>query len=516
MKKQLTHLFPFLLLLLLIINPAPIQASVPTWQNNVDPWVLSRAESGQAEFLIFLDQQADLSAAAHLKSKLQKGAYTYDQLTKLAASTQKPIIASLESQALSFRSFWIANMIWVRGDIELIQALAQRPDVSHIYANPQVRFNAPEPLPYLPPLEDGDPLTGEEGVQSIEWNIQHVNAPLVWQEGFTGQGVVIGGQDTGYDWEHPALKVQYRGWDGAAADHNYNWHDAIHEEGSDCGADSLEPCDDHGHGTHTMGTMVGDDGADHQVGMAPGARWIGCRNMNEGLGSPASYSECYQWFMAPTDLDGGNPRPDLAPDVVNNSWSCPPSEGCTDPQVLLTVVENLSAAGILTVHSAGNSGSNCGSVDTPAAIYDASFTVGATDSSDIIAGFSSRGPVTIDGSDRLKPDVSAPGVSVLSSALGGGYSTSSGTSMAAPHVAGLAALLISAEPDLHGQVDAIEKIIRESALPLTSDQDCGSIPGSQVPNNTYGYGRIDAWRAYTRTIGQTVYLSILHNQFSYR
>ena len=198
--------------------------------------------------------------------------------------------------------------------------------------------------------------------------------------GFTGQGVVIGGQDTGYQWDHPALKNQYRGWNGAIADHDYNWHDAIHSGsgGNPCGYNSPFPCDDYGHGTHTMGTMVGDDGGANQIGMAPGARWIGCRNMDNGLGSPSTYAECYQWFVAPTRVDGSEPRPDLAPDVINNSWGCPPSEGC-NPDSLLIVVQNLVDAGIVTAHSAGNSGSGCSFVDTPAAIYEELFTVGATD-----------------------------------------------------------------------------------------------------------------------------------------
>jgi len=307
---------------------------------------------------------------------------------------------------------------------------------------------------------------------------------------------VIGGQDTGYAWQHPALIRQYRGWNGVAADHNYNWHDAIHVTGSSCGADASQPCDDYGHGTHTMGTMVGDDGLGNQVGMAPGARWIGCRNMKVGVGSPATYAECYQWFIAPTDLNNQNPRPDLAPDVISNSWSCPASEGCTDPNVLLTVVNNVRAAGILTAHSAGNNGPNCNTVNEPAAIYDASFSVGATDSNDNIANFSSRGPVTVDGSNRLKPDISAPGVGVRSAYPPSNYTTMSGTSMAAPHVAGLVALLISASPVLRGQVNVLENLIESTAMPRTTTQNCGGISGASIPNNTYGWGRIDAFAAF--------------------
>ena len=149
-----------------------------------------------------------------------------------------------------------------------------------------------------------------------------INAPQVWAAGFNGQGVTIAGEDTGYRWDHPALKPQYRGWDGNAADHNYHWHDAIHSANASCPADSPQPCDDHGHGTHPAGTFAGDDHSTHQVGVAPGAKWIGCRNMNAGNGTPATYIECMEWMLAPTNLKGNNPNPDLAPDIVSNSWGC--------------------------------------------------------------------------------------------------------------------------------------------------------------------------------------------------
>lgn len=240
-----------------------------------------------------------------------------------------------------------------------------------------------------------------------------------------------------------------------------------------------------------MGTMVGQAGATI-LGMAPGARWIGCRNMNVGFGSPATYAECMEFFLAPTDSSGQDPDPAQAPDVVNNSWGCPPSEGCTDVEVLRMPVENLRAAGVVFVSSAGNSGSSYSTVSTPSAIYDASLSVGATTLSDDIVGFSSRGPVTVDGSGRLKPDVSAPGSSICSTEPGDDYGFSSGTSMAAPHVAGLVALLVSAQPCLRGEVDLIEQLIFDFALPRTSTQTCGGISGDDVPNNTYGWGAIRA------------------------
>jgi uncharacterized repeat protein (TIGR01451 family) len=166
----------------------------------------------------------------------------------------------------------------------------------------------------------------------------------------------------------------------------------------------------------------------------------------------------------------------------------------------MTVVNNVRAAGILTVHAAGNYGSTCYTIITPAAIYDASFTVGATDNNDNIVSFSSRGPVSIDGSNRLKPDISAPGLNIFSTVPGGGFRYASGTSMAAPHVAGVAALLLSRRPDLRGKVDQIEDLIRLGAVPRTTSQTCGVVPGSQVPNNTYGWGRVDALGSVSQSL----------------
>jgi|KBSMisStaDraftv2_1062788.scaffolds.fasta_scaffold08402_3 uncharacterized repeat protein (TIGR01451 family) len=458
------------------------------WRSKVDPWVLDNSARGSAEFLVMLREQADLRGAASLRAKGEKGAFVQNALSSFAERTQAPLLRLLGDRGVPHRSFWIANMIWVRGDASLVAELAAREDVFHVYANPTVRLDDP-----VDSASDGARLPGSP--EGIEWNITKVHAPDVWALGFTGQNVVVGGQDTGYQWDHPAIKGKYRGWNGTVADHNYNWHDSIHSGGGSCGHDAVAPCDDTDHGTHTMGTMVGDDGGGNQIGMAPGAKWIGCRNMDQGAGTPTTYSECFEWFIAPTDLNDQNPDPTKAPHVINNSWGCPPSEGCTDPNVLKTVVENTRAAGIEVVVSAGNSGPGCSSVDSPAAIYDASFSIGATDISDVIAGFSSRGAVTIDGSGRLKPDVSAPGVSVRSSVPFNSYAVFSGTSMAGPHVVGLVALLLSAQPALIGNPDGIEPMITGSAVPRTSAQTCNGVPGSQIPNNTYGWGRADALAA---------------------
>jgi serine protease AprX len=476
--------------------PAP---SAGLWQEKVDPWVSATGAQGQTEFLVFLADQADLSAAASLATKAERGEFVYRTLSQYAEQTQGPLRRRLAELGVEYQAFWVANMIWVRARADVVQMLAERPDVAHIYANPALQLDAPEMSPAT-----GAQLAEPE---SIEWNIANINAPEVWAAGANGTGAVIGGQDTGYRWTHSALQSKYRGWDGAKANHDYNWHDAIHTAGSSCGADSPEPCDDYGHGTHTMGTMVGDDGGSNRIGMAPGAKWIGCRNMDRGNGTPATYSECYQWFIAPTKIDGTDADPSKAPDVINNSWGCPPSEGCTDQDALLTVVRNVTAAGIVTVHSAGNSGPSCSTVSTPAAIYPESFTVGATDLNDAIASYSSRGPVQMqDGSTLMKPNVSAPGSGVRSSyyTSDNSYTTMSGTSMAAPHVAGLVALMVGANPSLRGNVDGLRYMIEQSALHKTTTQACGEDSATAVPNNVFGWGRIDAYSAYRQAVAPCV------------
>lgn len=479
----------------------PSSTKTPSWQRKVDPQVLISAASGETDFLVYLKDQADLSEAAEFTTKQEKGAFVFQKLTATALRSQAPLLKSLEKQKVTYRPYWVVNMIWVRGDLSAVQLMAQRSEVAHIYADPWVQNSLDINSSLSNSVIETGNSTAASSPSGIEWNINQVNAPQVWTAGYTGQGAVIGGQDTGYQWDHPALKEKYRGWDGTSANHDYNWHDAIHEDipptgTNSCGLDLTVPCDDNGHGTHTMGTMVGDDGGNKQIGMAPGAQWIGCRNMEESVGKPSTYMECFQWFIAPWPI-GGDPindaDPSKAPDVINNSWSCPTSEGCTW-DALQTSVNNTRAAGIMVVGSAGNNGDSCGSVYNPISIYDSTFSIGATDSDDVIASFSSRGPSA--NTNLLKPDVSAPGVSVNSSNVGSSYTTKSGTSMAAPHVSGLVALLISANPGLAGQVDTIENIITQSTIPLTDTVTCGSVPGSSIPNNTYGWGRIDAYAAY--------------------
>jgi serine protease AprX len=470
--------------------PTSIPAGDP--MSKIDKQVLKDTANGQkTSFVILLADQADVSAAYAMKDQDARGWYVYNTLRDHAAQTQAPIRAVLTSAGASYQPYWVANMIVATGDLQLVQSLAARPDVKSIDSNDPARWiEDPAVANYQPAPASPD---------TVEWGVNNVNAPAVWALGYTGQGIVVGNEDTGMRWTHNALKPKYRGWNGTVADHNYNWHDSIHSGGGACGANSLFPCDDYGHGTHTTGTTVGDDGSGNQIGVAPGAQWIGCRNMDQGNGTPATYTECFQFMIAPTDLNGQNPNPALRPHVINNSWGCPASEGCTTRGELETIVNNTQAAGIFVEASAGNSGSACSSVTDPPAIYSASFSTGAIDIGNNLASFSSRGPSTYYTPNLLKPNISAPGVNVRSAVNSGdaSYTIMSGTSMAGPHVVGVVALLWSARPQLSRDITTTKTILQNTANPnvVTPAQTCGGIPSSQIPNNSFGYGRVDALAA---------------------
>ena len=458
---------------------------------NIAPWVIDHTANGQqAEFIVVLADQADLSQAAALPTKTEKERFVYDTLWNKSQTTQGPILQWLRERRIEHRSFYIINAILVKGSREIAETLAARPDVARVEGNPHIQNSLPQPGPALEgPLQPGAPATIEPG-------IVYTHAPDVWALGFHGENIVVASADTGVRWTHNALKPHYRGWDGQNADHNYNWHDSIHDSvGNPCGNDSPFPCDDYFHGSHTTGTAIGDDGAGNQIGMAPGAKWIGCRNMDQGNGTPARYIECMEWFLAPYPIGGGQGDPTKAPDITINSWSCPPSEGCS-ANTLEAAVEAQAAAGIMMVVAAQNYGPSCSTVEDPAGIYAASYTVGALNTgTDTIASFSSRGPVTIDGSGRIKPDITAPGTNTRSASntSDSAYTIASGTSMATPHIAGAMALLWSAIPSLQNQIDASRTAL-DNAAHFISSTLCGT---AGPPNNVYGWGRVDILAAVT-------------------
>ncbi|MGQ9815393.1 MAG: S8 family serine peptidase, partial [Candidatus Roseilinea sp.] len=268
---------------------------------------------------------------------------------------------------------------------------------------------------------------------------------------------------------HPALKSSYRGWNGGpATDHLHNWFDATNEA-------STYPSDLNGHGTHTMGTIVGQNG----IGIAPGARWMAAKGLNgAGYGLYSWLHAAFQFMLAPA----GNPA--YAPDIVSNSWG---SEDGLDTEFAADIAA-LRAAGIVALFANGNKGPAAGTVNSPASLPGA-FGVGATDPDDDVAYFSSRGPSPF---GEVRPHLSAPGVGVLSTFPGGSYATASGTSMATPHAAGAAALVLSANPSL--SVFSVTHALTSTAVPLSTT----------LPNNASGWGRVDAWNAVLSVISTGV------------
>lgn len=501
MNPRFRPFVAFLLLFVLAIGLTPLlgragQAAAADAPAKIAPdlWQIMQRD-GRAGFIAVLTEQADTSLATNLPTKLAKGQFVFDALRNTADRTQRDLRAYLTRQGVTFTPYYIVNAIYIEAGRDVLQAVAARPEVRQVILNE--RFQAANPII--------DPDAAQpETPTSVEWNLSFIGADTVWnQYGVTGQGAVVGDLDTGVDWDHPALKNAYRGWNGASADHNYNWWDAT-TNGS-----AVEPYDNHSHGTHTTGTIVGyDPGQDKHIGVAPGARWIACKNMDAGgSGQTAWFITCFEFALAPWNLNHQNPNPALAPDVVNNSWRYWGGGN----NVFYTAIQNLRNAGVVVEVSAGNEGPNCTTLGSPSD-YDNVFTTGATSNrSETLVSFSSRGPsILYPGS--IKPDIVAPGHNINSSLPGGGYSgeTWSGTSMAGPHVVGAVALVVSANPSLHGQVSFIEDLLRNTAytgMPDPPNPDsCGGIAYNVVPNHIYGWGRLDVLTAVTSVLGDVGYV----------
>lgn len=417
--------------------------------------------------------QASLSAK---QSRLLQRSAVVSELKTTALQSQQNVKQYLTMEAKSgnaeaITSYHIVNGMAVTATKEVAERVARFSEVEKVLPN-ETRE--------LAVTKTKDAITPESEIANVEWNVERVNAPQVWDMGIDGAGTVVASIDTGVQWDHPALKEKYRGYNAATgeANHDFSWFDATIGQAT--------PYDDQGHGTHVTGTMVGSekDGT-NQVGVAPGAKWIAVKAFTAAGGSDADLLAAAQWILAPTDSNG-NERVDMAPDVVNNSWGGGPGldEWYRD------VVINWRAAEIFPEFSAGNTTlfnpGGPGSVAAPAN-YPEAFATGATDINDKVAGFSLRGPSPY---DKIKPDISAPGANIRSAVPGSGYEGGwNGTSMSGPAVSGVATLLRQVNANL--TVDEMEQILLETATPLTDAE----YPES--PNHGYGHGLVDAYEAVT-------------------
>jgi subtilisin family serine protease len=444
-------------------------------QSKIEQQLQTAVTSGEqvGVFITFADKP-DLSRAYKMGWE-ERGKFVYETLKQTADESQARVRAFLDARQIPYQAFIIDNSIYIRtGDSPLLDNLAAFSEVGllrqeRFYAVPDVKIE-----------------TAPVGILAAEWGVTKIGADGVWAKGYTGQGIVVASIDTGVRYTHNALVGKYRGnLGGGNYNHTYSWSDPT-------GTYPSAPGDNNGHGSHTMGTMVGDDGAGNQIGVAPGAKWIACKGCSASSCADSTLNACADWMLAP----GGDTS--MRPNVVNNSWG-----GCTYDNWYRTKVEAWRAAGIYPVFAAGNtsncgySSAFCGSIGTPAT-YKEVTAVGSTTSSDGISNFSLWGP-SQDPTDlnEIKPEVSAPGSSIRSAynTSDTSYTTKSGTSMAAPHVSGALALIWSACPSLKGNFDATEQLLKDSAQKIAYATACGNEGAGNIPNNAFGYGRIDVLAA---------------------
>lgn len=436
---------------------------------------------GERIFVILKDQ-ADLSQISADLTWQERRAQVYQTLVVQANDDQADLRALLDRYGIAYTPYYLVNAIEVQGGPLVRAWLSARPEVDRIIDSPVLR-----PLPQPLSASTGD--LPAPGVPT--WNVSMVQADLVWEElGVSGEGIRVGISDSGVQGNHPAIQAAYVGEQDSDVP---AWLDLWNR--------TTTPTDISGHGTAVTSVIVGEN-----TGVAPDADWMGCVNLARNLGNSAYYVGCMQFLLAPYP-QGGDPFSDGEPSegaqVLNYSWGCPSVEGC-DVNALLPAVSAIRAAGIFQAVSAGNQGLEgyCATVNDPPAIYAQVFSVGAIDSDGNMSTFSSIGPVVVDGSLRAKPDILAPGEAVIAANTNSSYAAVDGTSFASPHVAGVVALMWSANPALIGNVDLTEQLLRASATPYT-----GSLPecpldeenGASAPN----YGILNAYEAVRLAIETT-------------
>jgi len=497
-KLTVNRILTLLLVLLLVLTglipqtSSSVQAKDSAQEDGptVDPELTAKFNrSDSVGYLIYFEAEADLSAAYSLSWE-ERGWYVYDTLTALAEETQWDVRSFLDAQGVAYETFWIDNAIAVESSTRAaFEGLLTYSEIESLTVIHEIQLEEPVST---------EVETERSETRSVETNLTHINADDVWAAGYTGTNIVVGSIDTGVNYTHEVLVDHYRGNLGDGSfDHNYSWWDVVNYQ--------TEPYDDHSHGSHTVGIMLGDDGSGNQIGVAPGTEWIACKAFdNTGSATDTSLLACGQFMVAPTRLDGTDADPDMRPHVVNNSWGdC--SQTYSD--WYQDTIDAWLAAGIYPVFSAGNAG-NCrytyppglNTVGNPARSFNVT-AVGSTGTNNgEYATHSNWGPTdspdTLNGGSypKMKPQVVAPGV-YIRSAVGDAYGDSGygfwdGTSMAAPHVTGLIALMWDAASCLVGDYVNTETILQDSTVPIYYDDGMGE--GARWPNYATGWGEIDA------------------------
>ena len=445
-RKSTKALSLFLVLFLVIsIFPMNLFAKTDsTYLDKIEKSLQKVPASKEVEFIVTLKAEADLTKV--------KPEDVVDTLRDTSEKSQENLISFIERKVKDgdiseYNSFFIINSIYIKGKAELIEKIARRSDVESIRLNHTIISDKEENIKHKNTLAEA----------GVPWNLESIQADRVTK---TGKNIVVGIIDSGVNANHPELQDALLPGD---------FKDFVEPT-------NTEPIDETGHGTHVAGTILG-----RTIGIAKDAKLIVARVFNkEGEASDDGLLAAGQWIL------------EKKPQVVNNSWG-----GNRDDSFYDDIVKKWKAAGIVPIFSAGNTGSynagGEGSIGSPASLED-SFSVGALTKDDKLAKFSLRGPSKL--TNKFKPEISAPGVNILSADYKGGYVLKTGTSMAAPHVSGAVALILEANRNL--TVDKVEEILKSTATPLTDDHYISS------PNMGYGYGKLNVFKAVEAALGKDV------------
>ena len=494
--RRLARTLSFLVLATLAATAAAVAADAPgaggPGQATIDPWVIEQAAGGQAaEFIVVMKDQADLSAAALLPGQGREGPVRARRALRQGPGVAGPAARRLARGAWPTGRSTSSTRCWSPGRSRSPRRSRRVPDVARIDGNP-VLYN----LTPVEPDSGGARARRSRSAlapQAIEPGVSAIRAPEVWAHGGDraghrhrqrGHGRAVGpsgarGEGTGAG-------------TATVADHDYNWHDSVHSGGGGCGPDALAPCDDFGHGTHTVGTAVGADCERHQPdrGRAGGAVH---RLPEHGPGrrDPGPYLECMEWFLAPYPV-GATPAegdPAKAPDMTIQLVGLLGAPRAAGPPMLQRPSRRSARPASCSSRGAGNCGAACSTVSDPPAFYGPptrSARINA--STGAIARFSSRGPVTVDGSGRIKPDITAPGVGGrLRLAARTPTRRSAAPRWRRPTWRARSRCCGPPTPSLRNQIPQTEDFLDQSAVEVCSTL-CSS---SGVPNNVYGWGRLD-------------------------
>ena len=430
----------------------------PAAADKLEPQLLDLfAVKGTGDFIVRFAAQADLSPAYNM-GWTERGEFVYNTLKDTAAQSQSAAKEILDKQGLTYQTFIAGNELYVYvGDLDAANTLAALPEVASI--------RAPRTY-YIDPIIAADPVLPEA---TIDWGITDTKADQFWtQYGIKGEGIIVSNIDTGVQWNHPALVNQFKCTDNPGDP--ACWSDPSNV----CGGSM---CDNNGHGTHTMGTMVSKDDPSltYIAGMAPNAQWIACKGCESSSCSETALNTCADWILAPGGSAANRPH------IVNNSWG-----GGGGDDWYQAKVQAWQAAGIFPAFSAGNS-TGCGSLGSPGDYQESFGTTGHNSSRTHVYA---QGPSDFGHDPYTKPNISAPASSVCSTVPTNSWSCSySGTSMASPHTAGAVALLWSCNASLVGQMAATFEALQSTAdAPNPANPSCGVPPdGEGTYEDGYGY-----------------------------